>query len=518
MHRNTPWIGTPVNAATPSRSFAPYVLAVATVIAVVLGITRLEVRHAAPAAGLGFLLRPDVPDAERLLGQLTRTTVQLMMLFTTVTAVAVPLTANLYTPRLIDLFVRDRVNQAFLGLLVGSAAMVHYSLYILRDTPALRFAPLVLINLSVVGGFACILLTPPYVHYMFSFLQPQEIVRRMRLALLQRLDLAQRRDAPELRLAIASLVEQIGEVSLRACGRNDNGLAARAIDELEGAARVYRELKPTMPEGWFAGHPQAGLTVAAPAVEHLRQSRCWFEFHLFRTVGTLLPAAMANTPDVVTRVGRIVRVVAEGAEAGGDTAVVKLALKYQNTYLRQAISLRQVRGFYHLSDEYRRLGEALLGSAHPWVVQIAEALAYYAAEASAAGVAFARDIALYDLGSLVLRAEDAAPPRRDAVLALLISATRASGGRLEPVIKVLAHGLRLERPELVEPLTALLDEQPAERIATAVGHVLAAEMEEYREITGRLVDLNHLPPEDRERLRAWWHARPATVAAGESVE
>lgn len=496
-----------MKAAPQWRSFARYALAGLTVIALVLGLTLLELRRAAPGEPLGFLLRPKVDDADRLLVQLTRTTVQLMMLFTTVTAIAVPLTANLYTPRLIDLFIRDRINQAFLGLLVCSAALVHYTLYIMRDSLELRFAPLVLINLSVGMGFCCILLAVPYVYHMFNFLQPHEIVRRMRVALLQRLEAARRQDSPTLRLAVADLVEQIGEVSLRACGRNDNGMAARAIDELESVARVYWEVKPTMPDGWFEGHPHAELTIPAPAVEHLRSSRGWFEFHLFRTLGMLLPAAMANTPDVVTRVGRTVRVTAEWAESSGDEAVVKLALKYQNTFLRQAISLRQVRGFYHLSYEYRILGESLLASAEPWVVQIAESLAYYAGEAAAAGVAFARDIALYDLAELVIRAADAAPERRDTMLARLVSATRAASGRLEPAVKVLAHGLRLERPELCGPLTALLDERPVDEVGAAVTQVLAADVEEYREITGRIVDLNHLGAEDRERLRSWWASR-----------
>ena len=488
------------------RSFGRYALAGVTVIALVLGVTLLEVRGAVPGEGLWFLLRPKVSDADRLLVQFTRTTVQLMMLFTTVTAIAVPLTANLYTPRLIDLFIRDRINQAFLGLLVSSAAMAHYTLYVMRDSLDLRFAPLVLINLSVGMGFLCILLAVPYVYHMFNFLQPHEIVRRMRVALLQRLDLEQHHDTPALRLATADLVEQIGEVALRASGRNDNGMAARAIDELEKVALVYRDVKPTMPDGWFEGHPQAGLTIPAQAVEHLQESRCWFEFHLFRTLSGLLPASMANTPDVVTRVGRVVRVVACWAEENGDTAVVKLALKFQNTFLRQAISSRQVRGFYHLSNEYRMLGEALLSSDEAWEVSVAESLAYYAGEASTAGVLFARDIALYDLAELVVRAEDGDPPRRGTMLELLVSATRDSGGRLEPVTKVLAHGLRLERTELTGPLTALLAERPQGQVADAVGQVLAAEMEEYREITGRIVDLNYLPPEDRQRLREWWQS------------
>jgi len=497
-----------VKLSAPWRSSARYALAGLAVPAVLLLATWLELRAAGADADLLFILRPGLADAERLLVQLTRTTIQLMMLFGTVTAIAVPLTANLYTPRLLDLFIRDRINQAFLGLLVCSAALVHYTLYILRDGPGLRFVPPVLTNVSAGLGFCCILLAAPYVYHMFNFLQPHEIVRRMRVALLQRLELARRQDSPALRLAVADLVEQIGEVSLRACGRNDNGMAARAIDELESVARVYWEVKPTMPAGWFDGHPHAGLTIPTQAVDHLRESRCWFEFHLFRTLGMLLPAAMANTPDVVTRVGRTIRVAAEWAESSGDEGVVKLALKFLNTFLRQSISLRQVRGFYHLSFEYRRLGEALLPSQDAWVVQVAESLAYYAAEAATAGVSFARDIALYDLAELVIRAEDAAPDRRDAMLALLVSATRNSDGRLEPAVKLLAHGLRLQRAELTAPLEAMFAERSAEQIAGAVGQVLAAEIEEYREITGRIVDLNYLRPEDREQLRAWWAVRP----------
>lgn len=481
-----------------------YLILAAVFCVALLSVTWIELRLLAPGTSLTYILRPGVADADRMIGHLTRTTIQLMMLFTTVTAIAVPLTANLYTPRLLDLFVRDRVNRGFLILLIFSAVLVHFTLYAMRDNLDLRFGPPVLVNATALSGFLCMFLSVPYVFYMFNFLRPSEIVRRMREALAGDLEGARRDDTPARRQRIAALVEQIGEVALRAAGRDDAGMAVMVIDEIEQIAGRYRELKPRLPESWFEGYPRAELIIPPAAIEHLRAEHTWFEFHLLKTLDHALPVAMTHTPDVASRIGRVARVVAAAAGGDDDPAVVRLGLKFFNTFLRRALGQRQVRAFYNFSNQYRMLGEALLASPEPWSAQVAESLAYYAGEAHTAGQAFARDTALYDLADLLVAAVDRHHPLVVETVGLLVGAYRATDARLEPAVKALAAALAAGEKRVVAAMESVL--QGGDQ-AAAVAVVLSAETEEYREVTDRVVDLNHVSPAAREALRAWWAAR-----------
>lgn len=492
-------------------SYRVYSLAVANFIGIVLLVTWLELQRAVPGHGLGFILHPSVQDADRMIGHLTRTTIQLMMLFTTVTAIAVPLTANLYTPRLIDLFVRDRVNRGFLMLLIFSAVLVHFTLYVVRDTPTFQFAPPFLIGLTALSGFICMFLSVPYVYYMFNFLRPPEIVRRMRTMLAARLEAEMREDSIRRRSDIADLVNQIGEVALRAVARGDAEMAAKVMDELEQTAHDYRRLKPEMSALWFEGCPQCLLTIPPVAAEQLRNDRSWFEFHVLRCLENLLPTAMAQAPDVISNIVQTSRRITVEAEAGGDEAVVELGIKFHNTFLRRSITARQVRAFYNVSNEYRMLGEALLDRPAEWVLDVAEAFIYYAGEAETVGVAFMRDVAFYDLAALLVRAIELDNSRVEPLLELLLDGYRRIPARLEPALRVVGHALAADLPQAAAPLGEFLRQQPPDLLRKAGRMVLESEEQEYREITDRIVDLNFIKPEARERLRGWLEEQFAPV-------
>jgi uncharacterized membrane protein len=61
---------------------------------------------------------------------------------------AIPLTANMHTPKLIDMFLRDRVNQVMLGASALGAAHVLWVLYLL----GLGLAPAWAFRLAVWGA------------------------------------------------------------------------------------------------------------------------------------------------------------------------------------------------------------------------------------------------------------------------------------------------------------------------------------------------------------------------------
>jgi uncharacterized membrane protein len=98
----------------------------------------------------------------------------LAMLLATI-GLAIPLTANMHTPKLIDLFLRDRINRVVLSFMALGAAHVLFVGYIIGP----RFAPMWSMRLAVLAALLGWALLIPYFFYVVRFLDPSRIVRRL---------------------------------------------------------------------------------------------------------------------------------------------------------------------------------------------------------------------------------------------------------------------------------------------------------------------------------------------------
>ena len=88
---------------------------------------------------------------------------------------AIPLTANMHSPKLIDLFLKDRVNRIVLTLMALGAANTLFVLYIVGP----EFAPMWAFRLAVGGSLVGWVVLVPYLFYVVRFLNPSTVVRRL---------------------------------------------------------------------------------------------------------------------------------------------------------------------------------------------------------------------------------------------------------------------------------------------------------------------------------------------------
>src|SRR5947209_17082441 len=88
---------------------------------------------------------------------------------------AIPLTANMHTPKLIEMFLRDRTNQVMLGFFAFGAAHVLWVAYLVGPD----FAPLWAIRFAVFGALVGWLVLVPYFFYVIRFLDPSNILARL---------------------------------------------------------------------------------------------------------------------------------------------------------------------------------------------------------------------------------------------------------------------------------------------------------------------------------------------------
>jgi uncharacterized membrane protein len=99
----------------------------------------------------------------------------LAMLIATI-GLAIPLTANMHTPKLIEMFLRDRINRWVLGYIAFGAAHVLWVGYMIGP----NFAPTWSIALSVYMALIGWALLIPYFFYVVRFVDPSRLVIRIR--------------------------------------------------------------------------------------------------------------------------------------------------------------------------------------------------------------------------------------------------------------------------------------------------------------------------------------------------
>src|SRR5690606_4897773 len=109
------------------------------------------------------------------LREMARTLGVVMSMLVGLTGIAVPLTASVYTPKLIELFVADRVNRVVFGFYVLANAFVLWNAYVVADgldAAHARTRAMACMAVTVVG----LLMIVPYVLHVLRFLIPRSIV------------------------------------------------------------------------------------------------------------------------------------------------------------------------------------------------------------------------------------------------------------------------------------------------------------------------------------------------------
>src|SRR5262249_39059193 len=100
----------------------------------------------------------------------------MIALLLTFVSLAIPITANLYTPKLISIFVRDPINLFVICTCAVLAAHNLFAFALSFDewTAQLPFA------IAVAGAICGWLLLLPYYFYVVSFIDPLTIIERVR--------------------------------------------------------------------------------------------------------------------------------------------------------------------------------------------------------------------------------------------------------------------------------------------------------------------------------------------------
>jgi hypothetical protein len=471
-------------------------LAVRLLAYLAIGLTTLfvtETLFELHASGISLTQLDPTPEMARgLASTISRAFNNLLAMVLSFVAIAIPITANMYTPKLIEIFFQDRINLASLVYFAVFGAHALFCQFTFTDD----WAPtthIVILAASGIAGFALVI---PYYLYVLDFLNPTTIISRVRDRVSDEFAGIPATGAMSpSRARVDDRIKQLGNVVLRAVDRADRDVAIQAINALEKALSDYAKVKPRLPDDWFDAHAHRFPGLSAEAVALVRDDRTWVEHKILSQLYLAFNAALAKMPDAISAISLVNEHVGLRASRADDDPLVGLTIRYFNTFVRSAIAKRDVHAVFDVFYEYRLLAIDLLSVRPARSLEVARHLRYYAGLAKEAGMDFVHELAASDIAALVQAAYERSVVEAPEMLRVMEEFCAQGGG----VRFVKAHAMlaaffaanehETEGRRMIESLASATTEQveAARRdIARTVDPI-------FWEVTDRQTNLDHVP-------------------------
>lgn len=425
----------------------------------------------------------------------------LAMLIATI-GLAIPLTANMHTPKLIELFLRDRINRWVLAFMATGAAHTLWVAYIIGP----NFAPTWAISLSVFAAIAGWAILIPYFFYVVRFLDPSRVVVRLRddtMRIVERV-VARKIEVNDGQHMVAQRIGQVGTIIIKSLERDDRDVAREAVWALKVLLDHYERLKPRMPKEWHEVDRGDFIGFSDEALEMLTENKTWYEMKCLQQLELGFVRALTETPDTVSSFSDALRVMATHANLHHQDHTLRLMIRFFNNFLREAIKMRNLRSVYDVFHQYRRLGREL--TERPALLrEIGKHFTYYAGMARIYGLVFAPQLAVFDLGFVARRAYEANCSAAPDLLRDVLALPHRTGDDLHKMAvkaKLILGGffLEIKREAEAEQVRTNLADVTAAEIARAANELLASDRS-FFEVTDRQLNLEYVPPERREPLQ-----------------
>ena len=422
----------------------------------------------------------------------------LAMLIATI-GLAIPLTANMHTPKLIEMFIRDRLNQVVLFGGAFLAANVLWVDYIIGP----HFAPTFAIAFAVGGALFGWAVLIPYFFYVVRFLDPANILRRLERELIHAIDDVQSskivpNDGQSL---VHERLQEIGTIVVKALDRTDRDVALQGIWIFKRLLDYHGARKAKMPAAWFEVDRADFIGLSSEAIQLVQEEKVFFERKVLQQLFFAYSHAIGKAADVASSISDANRVVAVHAAERKDENALQLSLRYFNNFLRESIRLKHTRSIYDVFLQYRLLAEQLHD--RPSVVRdVARHLANYALDARRQGMGAVPSFAVFDLGTIAV---DAYQTSKDVASDVLESTLAVGWAPNAPPDDMVVEA----RIKLGATLLAIGAEKAAERVKSSLNGISAADLTRnaqtlldapraFHEVTDRQLDLRYIEPDRRQ--------------------
>jgi hypothetical protein len=440
----------------------------------------------------------------------------------TVVSIIVQLSAERYTG-VARMFLRDRVNLGVVSFYLIVCIIGVWTSFTLHHDFVPRATLLAMMAFTTIG----LVLMAPYFGYVFWFLEPMNIVRRIRRdAIRGASDGATTTDderCATLQSATLTGMEELTDITSNSISGKDKIIASGAVDALKDFALAYLELKPKASPAWFrlgAGLKQNPDFVAMDpeSLADLEARRTWVEWKVMRQYLGIYNEALNAMRDINYLIAIDTRYLGEAASKAGDVELIRLVYRFMNSYLRATLNARDVRTAYNVLNQYRLFVEALLRDGNGEAAREGvRHMTYYGHVSFDMKLTFVTETVAYDVSAICQQASEQGSDSTDAMLAQFLDLDRPLRSQSQEAALL---GVRKAQVKLATAFLLDGDEDKARRIADDMRSEPRARLEKIRaalenvttkdfwEIIDRGRNFEYMPPEQRAQMATffgWLH-------------
>jgi len=324
----------------------------------------------------------------------------------TVVSIVVQLSASRYSG-VTRMYLRDNVNLTVMAYYVITCVSGVWLSVSIQEA----FVPRTALLAELVAVSLGIAMMAPYFGYVFWFLEPGNIIERIRR---EALDAVERGVSSNVRAVVSdaqirviAALEELTDVTRSSISNKDKVIAGLAVDSIKDLVLDYLTKKPASDSLWFqlgnAARSNPDFVAMDPeSLIDLELRRSWFEWKALRQFLGIYNESLTAMRDIDYLVAIDTRYIGVAAADASDREVVRLALHYKNSFLRSTLNERDVRTSYNALNQYRLLIERLVRdeSLKDMAIEAVGYLAYYGRMSFGMDQPFVTETIAYDFSTL----------------------------------------------------------------------------------------------------------------------
>jgi hypothetical protein len=447
----------------------------------------------------------------------------------TVVSIVVQLSASRFHG-VATMFLRDRTNISVMGYyVVVCVGGVLVSLSVHED-----FVPRATLLGMMAATTMGLVLMAPYFAYVFWFLEPTNIIARIREEALNtvrggsnaKTDVCMRAQA-----GIVGSMEELTDISSNSISGKDKIIASRAVDALKDFAVEYvLTVKEQAADDWFELGSSIRQNPDFVAMESesrrdLVVRRTWVEWKVMRQYLGIYNEALAVMPDINYLIAIDTRYIGEAAAKANDDELIELVFRFMNSYLRSTLNGKSVRTAYNVMNQYRQLVEAMMRTGHTKAAAAAvEHMKYYGHVSYDMTLPFVTETVAYDMGTLCEVAHELGLDDENTFLNAFLDLDRSTARRgqeraLKGVrkaqVKLAAYYLTVDERDRARAIYHDMENDPPERLESIKEELERVETKDFWEIIDRGRNFEYMPPPQKEAMRrffTWFEGEDSTAA------
>lgn len=471
----------------------------------------LDAAHSSRYTSILALLRPDSSGAAWTMALVGTAEGVAIAIVIVVVVLGVQLTADRYSPRIIDIFVRDPLNAAVLALFLGSIVFtILVSAEIKTD-----YVPLVGVATAVTLAIIDFAVLLPYVRYMFSIMRADTIIRSVRgragAQVPRAIAQESHKDSQlEPRHVMRDCLAQIADIALGSIQEGDTEVCLAAIEAFRDLlVEDYIPAKRRLPAWWFKVDAVDMPGASDQTIAQVDRTGTWVEHTVLSDFLDLIGETPAFRKEVIHAIARATRSIGEAAIATGDSALEDAVVRFFNTYLRAAMNQRAPTFAYSTFNEYRAFAVSALEARPELVLRVAEHLVAYGRSFDSAGMPFIIGTAAEDVADMAT-AVAAIDLDRAILLAQILERTLrgvaetgqpiALNGVLKATIKLALWSLAEHHDAIAGHLLLGIRRVPADFTDEALARMERAAESVFWEVSDRVVAFDWVEPDLRELI------------------